>query len=86
MEESKTKETKSEGSDHKMEEGSKIKKEMTNVKGKMLINGKAPGANAIVFLETKTKMKVPSQKILKISKCTYRSDYWFTNVPSFSCK
>ena len=66
-EESKTKEIKPEGSDHKMEEGSKIKKETTNVKGKMLINGKAPGANAIVFLETKTKMKVPSQKILKIN-------------------
>ena len=60
-------EIKSEGSDHKMDEGSKMKKETTNVEGKMLINGKTPGANAIVFLETKTKMKTPNQKTLKIT-------------------
>ena len=59
--------TKPEGSDHKMDEGSKVKKTTTNVKGKMLINGKTPGTNAIVFLETKTKMKVPNQKTLKVA-------------------
>ena len=59
--------TKLEGSDHKMDEGSKMKKEATNVKGKMLINGNPPGTNAIVFLETKTKMKVPNQKTLKVT-------------------
>ncbi|MCH8158158.1 MAG: tetratricopeptide repeat protein [Nitrospinae bacterium] len=48
-------ETKSEGSDdHKME-GSKIKKETTTIQGKMLINGKAPGPNALIFLERKPK-------------------------------
>jgi len=60
-------EVKSEGSDHKMDEGSKMKKTTTNIKGTMLVNGKPPGFNAIVFLETKTKMKVPNQKILKIN-------------------
>jgi plastocyanin len=60
-------EGKPEGSDHKMDEGSKIRKETTNVKGTMLINGKAPGSNAIIFLETKTKMKAPNQKTLKIT-------------------
>jgi len=59
--------TKPEGSDHKMGEGSKVKKATTNVKGKMLINGKVPGTNAIVFLETKTKMKAPNQKTLKVT-------------------
>jgi len=60
-------EEKPEGSDHKMDEGSKMRKETTNVKGTMLINGKAPGSNAIIFLETKTKMKAPNQKTLKIT-------------------
>jgi len=65
-------EPKSDGSDHKdegskMDEGSKVKKPTTNVKGTMLINGKAPGPNAIVFLETKTKMKAPNQKTMKIT-------------------
>ncbi len=60
-------EVKSEGSDHKMDEGSKMKKATTHVKGTMLINGKPPGSNAIIFLETKTKMKVPHQKTLNIT-------------------
>ena len=50
------------GSDHKMEEGSKKVNDTTHVKGKILINGKAPSPNTLVFLETKTKMRVPSQK------------------------
>ncbi|KMP12264.1 hypothetical protein UZ36_01515 [Candidatus Nitromaritima sp. SCGC AAA799-C22] len=58
---------KSEGSDHKMDEGSKNKKETTDVKGKFLINGKAAGLDALIFLETKTKMKSPGQKTLKIT-------------------
>ena len=62
-----TAETKTEGSDHKMDEGSKIKKGTTNIKGKMLINSKTPSTNAIVFLETKTKMKVPNQKTLEVT-------------------
>ncbi len=49
------------GSDHKME-GSKNAKETTTLKGKALINGKAIGANAVVFLETKSKLPVPNQK------------------------
>ena len=60
-------EEKPEGSDHKMDEGSKMRKETTNVKGTMLVNGQAPGSNAIIFLETKTKMKAPNQKTLKIT-------------------
>jgi len=67
QEKSKMEETKSEGSDHKMDEGSRMKQETTNIKGRMLINGKIPGTNAIVFLETKTKMKVPNQKTLKVT-------------------
>ena len=67
LKKSQPKEEKPEGSDHKMDEGSKMKKETTNVKGTMLINGKAPGSNAIIFLETKTKMKAPNQKTLKIT-------------------
>ena len=66
VEETKVEETKSEGSDHKME-GSKNKKETTSIKGSMLINGKPPGPNAVVFLETKTKMKAPNQKTLKVT-------------------
>ena len=50
------------GSNHKMEEGSKKVNDTTYVKGKILINGKAPSPNTLVFLETKTKMRVPSQK------------------------
>ena len=50
------------GSDHKMEEGSKNVKDTTNVKGKVLINGKAIPANAVVFLETQSKLRVPGQK------------------------
>ena len=50
------------GSDHKMEEGSKKVNDTTNVKGTVLINGKAPSPNTLVFLETKTKMRAKGQK------------------------
>ncbi|MBC8284186.1 MAG: hypothetical protein H8E32_10255 [Nitrospinae bacterium] len=49
------------GADHKME-GSKKVNETTNVKGKILINGKAPSPHTLVFLETKTKMRIKGQK------------------------
>ena len=52
----------SEGSDHKMEEGSKKVKKTTTVKGNILINGQKPGSNTLVFLETKNKLRIPSQK------------------------
>lgn len=54
-------EKKPEGSSHKME-GSKKFNETTNVKGKILINGKPPSRNTLVFLETKTKMRAAGQK------------------------
>jgi len=59
----KVEENKEEGSgtDHKME-GSKKVNETTNVKGKILINGKMPSPNTLVFLETKTKMRATGQK------------------------
>ncbi len=53
---------KSEGSDHKMEEGSKKLKNTTTVKGNIRINGQKPGPNTLVFLETKNKLRVSSQK------------------------
>ena len=53
---------KSEGSDHKMEEGSKKVKNTTTVKGNIRINGQKPGPNTLVFLETKNKLRVSSQK------------------------
>ena len=54
---------KSEGSDHKMEEGSKKKvNKITAVKGNIKINGKKPGPNTLVFLETKSKLRVGGQK------------------------
>jgi Tfp pilus assembly protein PilF/plastocyanin len=61
--EPKTEQKKAEGSgsDHKME-GSKNAKETTTLTGKALINGKAIGANAVVFLETKSKLPVPNQQ------------------------
>lgn len=49
------------GADHKME-GSKKVKEVTTVKGKILINGKVASPNTLVFLETKTKMRAAGQK------------------------
>jgi tetratricopeptide (TPR) repeat protein/plastocyanin len=49
------------GSDHKMEEGSKKVNKLTQVKGKILVNGKAPSPNTLVFLETKTKLPVQGQ-------------------------
>jgi plastocyanin len=49
------------GSDHKME-GSKNAKETTTLTGKALVNGKAIGANGVVFLETKSKLPVPNQQ------------------------
>ena len=50
------------GSDHKMEEGSKKVNDTTNVKGTVLINGKVPSPNTLIFLETKTKMRAQGQK------------------------
>jgi tetratricopeptide (TPR) repeat protein/plastocyanin len=50
------------GSDHKMEEGSKKVKNTTTVKGNIKINGRVPGPNTLVFLETKSKLRVANQK------------------------
>ncbi len=58
---------KSEGSDHKMEEGSKKVKNTTTVKGNIQINSKKPGPNTLVFLETKSKLRVSSQKPQKLT-------------------
>ena len=49
------------GANHKME-GSKKVKDTTSIKGKILINGKAPSPSTLVFLETKTKMRAKGQK------------------------
>ena len=49
------------GSEHKME-GSKNVKETTNLKGHVLVNGKPLSTVGLVFLETKSKLKVPGQK------------------------
>jgi tetratricopeptide (TPR) repeat protein len=56
-------EKKSEGSDggHKME-GSKNVKATTNLKGRVLVNEKPLSPLGVVFLETKSKLKVPEQK------------------------
>ena len=61
--EPKVEEKKEEGSgaDHKMEGSKKVNK-TTNVKGTILINGKPPSRNTLVFLETKTKMRIKEQK------------------------
>ena len=62
-------EKKSEGSgpDHKMEEGSKNVKDTTNVKGRILINGKPIPTNAVVLLETQNKLRVPGQKTTNLT-------------------
>ncbi len=62
-------EKKSEGSDHKMEEGSNSKevRSATNVKGKVLVNNESIGPGAIVFLETKTKLKIPGQSVQELT-------------------
>lgn len=57
---------KSEGSDHKME-GSKNVKETTNLTGKVLVNGKPLSTLGVVFLETKSKLRVPEQKKLNLT-------------------
>ena len=59
-------EKKSEGSDHKME-GSKNVKDSTNVKGRVLINGKAAPTNSVVLLETQNKLRVPGQKTTNLT-------------------
>ncbi|GJL79477.1 MAG: hypothetical protein NPINA01_24660 [Nitrospinaceae bacterium] len=59
-------EEKSEGSDHKME-GSKNVKETTNLKGRVLVNGKPLSTLGVVFLETKSKLRVPEQKFLDLT-------------------
>jgi len=58
---------KPEGSDHEMEGSSTITKKTTNVQGKITINGEPVDSNGLVFLETKSKLKVPDQKTLNIS-------------------
>ncbi len=55
------------GSDHKMEEGSKKVKNTTTVKGNIKINGRVPGPNTLVFLETKSKLRVGKQKSQKLT-------------------
>ncbi len=55
------------GSEHKMEEGSKKVKNTTTVKGNIKINGRVPGPNTLVFLETKSKLKVGKQKSQKLT-------------------
>jgi plastocyanin len=54
---------KTEGSDHKMEEGSdsKVIKPITNLKGKITINSLPADGRGVVILETKSKLKVPKQ-------------------------
>ncbi|NIQ03080.1 MAG: tetratricopeptide repeat protein, partial [Nitrospinaceae bacterium] len=53
---------KSEGSDHSMEgSDSKIVKPVTNIKGKVTINGQPVDGRGVVVLETKSKLKVPNQ-------------------------
>lgn len=55
------------GSEHKMEEGSKKVKNTTTVKGNIKINGKKPSPNTLVFLETKSKLRIASQKPQKLT-------------------
>ncbi len=63
-----TNDKKTEGSDHEMEgSGAKIFKEYTDISGEILVNGKPIGPNAIVYLETKDKLKVPGQKTQSIT-------------------
>jgi tetratricopeptide (TPR) repeat protein/plastocyanin len=50
------------GSEHKMEEGSKKVKNTTTLKGHIQINGHNPGSDTLVFLETKNKLRISSQK------------------------
>ncbi len=61
---------KSEGSDHKAEgskmEGSKMKKETTNLKGVIKVNGQPITRPSVVFLETKNKLRVPNQKTVEL--------------------
>ena len=53
---------KPEGSDHRMEEGSKKVKNTTTIKGTIKINDRRPGPNTLVFMETKSKLRVANQK------------------------
>ena len=55
------------GSDHKMEEGSKKVKNSTLVTGNIKINGQKPGPNTLVFLETKSKLRVGNQKMQELT-------------------
>jgi len=59
-------EQKSEGSGHKME-GSKNTSETTTVTGKILVNGAPLPTSAVVFLETKSKLRVPDQKMVEVA-------------------
>jgi tetratricopeptide (TPR) repeat protein len=63
-------EPKSEGSGHKMEGssgGGRVIKEYTDISGKIFLNSKTIGPDAVVFLETKDKLKVPGQKVETIT-------------------
>ena len=62
----KKEEKKSEGSDHKME-GSKNTSETTTLQGKILVNGAPLPTSTVVFLETKSKLRVPDQKMVELA-------------------
>ena len=51
---------------HNMD-SSKPDKDLVTVKGKALINGEPMGKNGVVFLETKTKLRVAGQKLTNIT-------------------
>ena len=51
-----------------MEGSSTITKKTTNMQGEITINDEPADSNGLVFLETKSKMKVPGQKTLKVSR------------------
>ncbi|UCD11827.1 MAG: tetratricopeptide repeat protein [Nitrospinaceae bacterium] len=59
-------EKKSEGSDHKME-GSKNSKETTSLRGRVRVNGKPLSELAVLFLETKSKLRVPGQTVTDLT-------------------
>ena len=62
-----SKKNKSEGSDHYMEGSGKVKKEITRVRGTLKINGKPLFQNAVVFLETKDKLRVHGQETQQLT-------------------
>jgi len=44
----------------------KVEKEFTLVRGKVEINGQPLGSHAVIFLETKDKLRIPGQKTQKL--------------------